>query len=271
MKTKLILPVLMCILLAAACSGGSDHPRQMAAAAKPTIRLTLVPQDALKPGKPVTVLAKLNNIRERTVITEDQLEVVHTQKIHLLLIDPTLTDYQHIHPQPTKTPGVYSFSFTPKLSGGYRAWADITPLGGKQQFVMSEDLGAHRAGTINKTESHEAVIGSYRFTLSFDKPPVEGSESMGKIHVTDKKGNAVAALEPIMGAFAHIVGFYDDFRTVAHTHPMGKEPESAHDRGGPELTFHFAPSKSGFVKLFAQVKIGGKEIFVPFGVMVKGM
>ena len=61
----------------------------------------------------------------------------------------------------------------------------------------------------------------------------------------------------------------DDFRTVTHVHPMGKEPTNAGDRGGPELMFHLEPSKPGFVKLFAQVKVGGKEIFVPFGVMVK--
>src|SRR5580704_16748290 len=132
MKTKFFLPIIVCLIAAAACSGGSDHPKPVAAA-KPTIRLTLVPQDALKVGKPVVVLAKLNNIQERTVVTEDQLETVHTQKFHLLLIDPTMTDYQHVHPQPTSVPGIYSFTFTPKLPGGYRAWADITPTFGKQQ------------------------------------------------------------------------------------------------------------------------------------------
>ncbi len=202
----------------------------------------------------MAVLAKLNTIQERVVVTEDQLETVHTQKFHLLLVDSTLTDYQHIHPQPTQTPGVYSFTFTPKLPGGYRAWADITPTGGKQQFAMSEDLGAHRAGAINKVESHEATIDGYHFMLSFDKPPVTGGESMGTIMVIDKKSNPVMTLEPVMGAFAHIAGFYDDFRTVVHTHPMGKEPDNAHDRGGPELQFHFMPSKTGFVKLFAQVQ-----------------
>ena len=34
------------------------------------------PQDALAPGKKITVLAKLNTIQARTVITDDQLESV---------------------------------------------------------------------------------------------------------------------------------------------------------------------------------------------------
>jgi len=263
MKTKFFLPLLVIL---AACSHTADKPKPLAMA-KPTIRLTLVPQDTLKVGKPVTVLTKLNHIEGRYILTDQDLETVHTQKFHLLVIDSTMTDYQHLHPQPTKTPGVYSFSFMPRLPGGYRAWADITPVGGKQEYVMSEELGAHQRGKINETESHEATMGGYHFTLSFDKPPVEGGESMGTITVSSH-GKPVKSLEPVMGAYAHIVGFYDDFRTVVHTHPMGDEPKNDKDRGGPELMFHLMPVKSGFIKLFAQVKIGGKEMMVPFGVVV---
>jgi len=266
MKTKLFLPVVLCLIAAACSTLAPDKPKPVAA--KPTIRLTLLPQDTPKVGHPVMVLAKLERLQERTIVTADQLETVHTQKFHLLLVDSTMTDYQHIHPQPTKTPGVYSFTFTPKVAGGYRAWADITPVGGKEEFDMSEELGAHRAGAINKTESHSANVGGYHFTLSFDKPPVEGGESMGTIMVTDHKNNPVMTLEPVMGAYAHIAGFYDDFRTVAHMHPMGAEPTGAHDRGGPELQFHFEPARTGFVKFFAQVQIAGKDMMVPFGVMV---
>jgi hypothetical protein len=257
--------ILMLLIVAAACSNKPDKPKPVAEV-KAGTRLTLLAEDTIRVGKPVTVLAKLNNIKERTVITEDQLQTVHTQKFHLLVVDSTLTDYQHIHPQQTSTPGVYKFTFTPKLAGGYRAWADITPVGGKQQFVMSEELGAHRIGAVSKTESHDASVGSYHFSLSFDKPPVANGESMGTITVT-KNSQPVGSLEPVMGAFAHIVGFYDDFRTVVHTHPMGKEPAKEQERGGPDLTFHLSPSKPGFIKLFAQMRIDGKEMFVPFGIV----
>jgi hypothetical protein len=53
------------------------------------------------------------------------LRVVHTQRIHLLLVDRTLTDYHHVHPTPTAQPGAYAFSFTPGKSGPNRAWADV--------------------------------------------------------------------------------------------------------------------------------------------------
>jgi len=91
---------------------------------------------------------------------------------------------------------------------------------------------------------------------------------MGNVVVT-KGGQPFTGLEPVMGAFAHVVGFTEDYNSVLHVHPMGKEPTSDAERGGPKLEFHIEPEKTGFVKLFAQVRIDGKDIFAPFGITVK--
>jgi len=72
-----------------------------------------------------------------------------------------------------------------------------------------------------------------------------------------------------MAAYAHIVGFSEDLKSVIHVHPMGIEPAKDTDRGGPELDFHLEPSSPGFVKLFAQVKLNGKELFIPFGINIE--
>ena len=39
-------------------------------------------------------------------ITPDQLREVHTRKIHLLIIDGSLTDYHHEHPDSISHPGL---------------------------------------------------------------------------------------------------------------------------------------------------------------------
>lgn len=267
MKTRILLPLLLASLALAGCS--HPEPKKTAAASTPqAVRLTLLPQDTLRAGKSTTVLAKLNLMQNAHIVTDSDLQTVHTEKFHLLVIDPTFTDYQHIHPTPTKTPGIYSFSFTPKFANGYRAWADVTLVGGEQQFAMS-DLAPHGAANMNKTESLQAVVDGYHFTLAFDKPLIVSAESMGTIAIADKHGNPVTSLAPVMGSYSHIVGFYDDFRTVIHTHPMGPEPTKSSDHGGPDLMFHLIPQKSGYVKLFAQVSIGGKMLMVPFVVAVK--
>ncbi len=237
-----------------------------AAAPPPSIALILSPERMPDPGKSARVVAELT--KDGKPLTEDELRTVHTKKFHLLVIDPTFTDYQHLHPEPTHTPGGYLFTFTPKLKGGYRAWADVTPMDGNQEFAMA-DLGKPAAAHLGAPPSDKAIVQGYRFGLSFDETPAEGEEIMGNITVLDKNGKEVRTLEPVMGAFAHIVGFYDDYETVVHTHAMGDEPESDADRAGPTVMFHLAPEQAGMLRLFAQFKINGQEIFAPFTVKIE--
>src|SRR5690348_3766977 len=106
MKIRTILSLAACLLMVAACSGLTKT--KIPPAPPPTLQLTLMPQAPLVVGKPTTVLLKLTNIDQRSLITDKDLQTVHTKKLHLLVIDSTLTDYQHIHPVETATPGLYS-------------------------------------------------------------------------------------------------------------------------------------------------------------------
>lgn len=232
----------------------------------PSVVLTLFPERMPDAGKPIRVVATL--AKDGKPLEEDQLKVIHTHKFHLLVIDPTLTDYHHLHPEPTPTPGSYKFIFTPKLKGGYRAWANVTPMDTAEQEFAVADLGNPGAPAIAKKESDKAIVQGYRFGLSFDEAPAEGEEVMGSITVLDKNGKEVKTLEPVMGAFAHIVGFYEDYQTAVHTHPMGDAPKGDADRAGPTVMFHLTPEQAGFLRIFAQFRIDGQEIVVPFGINV---
>src|SRR5258708_7478799 len=53
-------------------------------------------------------------------IAPEDLAVMHTKLLHLLVVDPTLGDYQHIHPEPGPRPGDWTFTMTPKRTGLYR-------------------------------------------------------------------------------------------------------------------------------------------------------
>lgn len=234
-----------------------------------TIKLTVLNHTPIEVGKPVTVELRLTTIKGKKPVAIDQLKEVHTKHFHALIIDPTLVDYHHEHPVENK-PGEYSFTFTPNKPGNYRIWADITPLStGKQEYAIA-DLKAEtaRSGVIDKTTSDHVTVDGITFDLSFDAPLKTGQATMGKVIVT-KDGKTFNQLEPVMGAYAHIVGFNEDWEKVIHIHPMGEEPTQADQRGGPELQFHIEPAKSGFVKLFVQTRINGKDVFAPFGVRVE--
>ncbi|MDZ4814767.1 MAG: hypothetical protein SGI71_00705 [Verrucomicrobiota bacterium] len=221
----------------------------------------------LVPGKESTVTVTLKT-QEGKVLSYADLNTSHTEKLHMLIIDQTLTEYFHIHPREEK--GVAQFKIKPTLPGPYLVWADIVPKStGEQQYVRGELISAQKStGIINKTLKMTDEIDGYKFTMTMTATPTAGSMGEGKFSVFDAKGKPVTFLEPIMGAYAHIVGFNEDRTSIAHIHPMGAEPTKPTDRGGPDLTFHFGPEKPGYYKLFGQVKIKGKEYFADFGLLV---
>jgi hypothetical protein len=246
-----------------------DAPGQDKATATETLKAEVVSAAPLQPGKPVQVTVRLTERTNTKPLTLDALKEVHTRKVHMLVVDPTLTDYHHVHPTPTHTPGEYTFTFTPQKAG-YRIWVDVLPVAtGRQEYVRTE-LGQVDAApaVIDKTVHMSASVAGYSFTLALEASPKAGEPVMGSIAVA-RNGKPFSQLEPVMGAFAHVVGFSEDAQSVMHIHPMGQEPESASARGGPTLQFHLEPQTPGFIKLFAQVQINGQDIFAPFGIVVK--
>lgn len=249
---------------------GHGGKKMEAMTAQSTVKMVLEPVAPLEAGKPTQVTVRLNTVTEGKPLTLDDLKEAHTKKLHLLIVDPTLTDYHHIHPVAGKNPGEYVFDFTPLKNDSYRVWADVISVAtGKQEYIQA-DMGtpAIEKANIDKSTRISATTDGYAFMLALDGEPKAGSAAMGSITIT-KDGQPFTKLEPVMGAFAHVVGFTEDYNSVLHVHPMGKEPTSDTERGGPKLEFHIEPEKAGFVKLFAQVRIDGKDVFAPFSIIVK--
>lgn len=199
------------------------------------------------------------------------LREVHTEKIHLLIIDSSLTDYHHEHPRPTDIPGEYSFNFTPRKPGPYRVWADLRPTStGFQEYAMANLVSSTRGDPLtDKSVKLVAKLDGLRYELFFDKAKLKADQPvLGRLRITKLDGTPFTQLEPIMGAFAHLVGFSEDYKTVVHLHPKGSKLLTAQDRGGPELEFQFYAAQPGFVRFFAQVQIKGVSRFAPFGLCV---
>ena len=225
----------------------------------------------LQRGENVSGVLQLRHLTGDPVLPSE-LREVHTQKIHLLVIDGSLSDYHHLHPTPiADQPGAYAFTFTPAKPGPYRAWADIRPnVSGLQEYAMA-DIAGQGAGepiTARETQLNTTVNGfRYELALAPAEPKV-GEVTHATLRITDGDGKPFTALEPVMAAFAHLVGFSEDGHTVIHSHPRGKAPANAEERGGPELEFQLFPTVPGLMRLFAQVQINGESSFAPFTVNV---
>jgi len=222
-------------------------------------------------GQPCHAKLRLIDCRTGAPIPYDELAVVHTRKLHLFVADQSLKDYTHIHPEPTGEPGVLEFTFTPKTSNQYAAWAEFTLLKDGNSHRIKTEFPAQMKRSVpaviraNESAEQDGLV----FNWQSSNPLQNGAASIVEVNVTDSRGNPVTDLEPVMGAFAHLVGFSADGKTLIHTHPLGTEPDNPNERGGPRLRFHVEPSHAGATQFYLQVKRGGQDIYIPFGQQIK--
>lgn len=228
-----------------------------------------VGEGAVSVGQAVRLSVRLTAASGKPV-TADDLLVVHTRKLHLLIVDPTLEDYQHLHPESTDVPGEYAVEFAPRRHGEYRVFADFTPrttgralyAGAKLEVVRAAAPDSGMAAATDETR--ESVVDGYRFALALDRDPPRINEIAElSLRVSDGTG-APAVLEEIMGAPAHVVAFDLGRTGFAHLHPMPAPAGAAAD----PLRFQLSLTDPGTYRLWAQVKVDGRERFAAFTVTV---
>lgn len=234
------------------------------------VRATITTDAPLRAGKLTHAVLHLRRGENETVTLAELVET-HTRKIHLLILDGSLTDYHHEHPQPTATPGDYAFDFLPTKPGPYLAWADLRPMPlGLQEYEKTVIAGTGKSNPVTDREpSFTSDADGLHFALSLAQPEIKVGVAVGAtLRVTKPDGSGFDQLEPVMGAFAHLVGFNEDTETVFHMHPIGAPISKENERGGPALNFKIYATKAGFTRFFAQVQIKGRQVFVPFGIRV---
>jgi len=233
------------------------------------VKLTLTAITPPTAGQEVEVLLSLTTSGGKPIAPADLLNV-HTRLLHLMVIDPQLMDYHHVHPIPQREPGIWAFRFTPRFGGDYQFFADFTPaatgLGLYANASLSvagdepsadEALVAHRPAWVNE-------LAGYRFSLTPARGEVRANqEALFTLTVTALSGGEVP-LQPVMGAYAHVVAF-DAARTgFAHLHPQEIDLTVPPDRVAPTLTFRVLIPTPGRYVTWAQVNMDGTELFAPF-------
>lgn len=237
-----------------------------------SMSLALRPVGPFTVGKSQAVSLTLTDLASGKSMGPDDMAVAHTKKLHLLIIDGSLSDYQHIHPRPDpSTPGRWHFDFAPPFGRTYKVWADVTRPNGEQEYVGTELVaGEQPAPKPSGVTATKAAADGLTFSLSLSGPLKVGQAAQGTIAITDSKtGQPFAVLQPIMGAFGHIVAFAGNWNAIEHVHPLGAEPKLETERGGPAIRFHIQPEQAGTLKLFAQIRANGRETIVPFTLTVQ--
>lgn len=237
------------------------------------VTMTVASVEPSVPGQSVSARLVLRTAGGKAIAPED-LQVVHTRRLHLLIVDPTLTDYQHVHPDPSRTKGEWTFSFHPRGSGPYRVFADFTPAATGRGLYASADVKVDPADARSARSGAVVALDAgpvstveregEQFSLTPSTQPIRTGQPIDLKFSLRRADGATVPLEPVMGAFAHLVAFDETRSGFAHLHPTEMDLMKPPDAAKPELSFKLTIPRAGRYVIWAQVKIEGREVFVPF-------
>jgi hypothetical protein len=239
-------------------------------AVRSPVIVTLQPDREPARDQELTITLKLATASGKPVAPADLL-VAHTRKLHLLMVDPTLNDYQHVHPEPGRRAGEWVFTLTPRRAGLYRVFADFTPAATQRGLYASADFTVPgTVATVVREPNTTAQVAGYRFELELPAQFSAGKVADLRFRIESQgREKLPVPLQPVMGAFAHLVAFDEARSGFAHLHPnetdLSKPPEALR----PELNFKITIPSPGRYVIWAQVNLAGSELFVPFWADVK--
>lgn len=232
------------------------------------VSMTIRTESAPAAGSVVSCTLTLRTASGKPIGPVDLL-LSHTRLLHLMIADPSLTDYQHVHPEAGKVAGDWTFTFTPKLAGDYRIFADFTPAATGRSLYANADvkvLGRGEAGPsisfIAKSWTHEQ--DGYHYELRPGALPIKAGQPTDLKFLIEADNRGPVPMQPVMGAFAHLVAFDAARSGFAHLHPMETDLSNPPDATHPELNFKITIPRAGTYVIWAQLNLAGHETYVPF-------
>ena len=198
--------------------------------------------------------------------------------MHLIIVDNTLSSYQHIHPE--FKDGWFEIPITLPKDGRYNLYLDFVPVGAiEQQIGLSLRTAGYSPETPKEFEPETDLVkkfGDYEVKLSYAKPLRAAQMSVGATHLKfeiSKDGQPVTSLKPYLGSFGHLVMINTKTFEYTHVHPVQFGNLLPDQSGGPEVEFIpmsiYAPLKPGVYKLFGQFNPDNSLITSDFTVRVE--
>ena len=195
------------------------------------------------------------------VVGDSDLNISHEKKLHFIVYDPSLGEFQHVHPEFDGTNWNVNVQFA--VNGNYWVWtqgeltSDGTEFSASTRLDVTKGtaalpappiLGDHRIGSVG-TSSVE--IGNSKI--------VAGKMVMLDLKMSRTDGST-PQLTPYLGAFAHIIATPADGDELIHVHPMAKT--------ATEGMIHASFPTAGDYRLWIQFLDGGNLKTIPLSVTV---
>jgi hypothetical protein len=184
-----------------------------------------------------------------------EYDIAHEKELHLIAVRRDFTGFQHVHPE-RASDGTWAAPLD--LTGGtWRLFGDFTPVAedgsGAEGLTLGADItvtgSTGRFGAPTPEVRRVDTVDGYRVELAGDLTP--GEESNLSFAVT-RKGEAVADLQPYLGARGHLVALREGDLAYLHVHPTDGEDATGHEVGFAATV----PSVGGY-RLYLDFRVDG--------------
>ncbi len=191
---------------------------------------------------------------------------VHERPFHLFIISRDLSQFAHVHPEPTPSGG---FTLRQDIAAGeYVMVADFLPAGGTSQLVQRAVATPGYSGALFgpapelNLSGSEQVVAGLRIVMDAVSPAPRRAAAL-RFHILDAStGLPATDLEPYLGAAGHLLVVNQDLTAAMHAHPEGVATS------GPMVTFAPVFPASGRYKIWAQFQRRGAVVTAAFVIEV---
>jgi hypothetical protein len=191
-------------------------------------------------GRRAELRFRIADRRGRTVRAFD---VVHTKRMHLIVVRRDMAGFQHLHPT-RRADGTWSVPLALRDAGSYRVFADFSARGRKH--TLADDLLVD--GTVRSiglpAPARTADVDGMTVTLAAPQSRAGAESELG---FTVTRGGRPVAVEDYLGAKGHLVALRRGDLAFLHVHPDAKT-----------LRFMGEFPTAGSYRLFLQFKVDGR-------------
>ncbi|UOF01363.1 hypothetical protein ACES2L_11495 [Bdellovibrio bacteriovorus] len=209
-----------------------------------------------------TVLFNFDLFDDEThkAIGEQDLVETHTKKLHVIVYDSSLNEFNHVHPTFNGTN--WTAELTLPVNGKYFFWAQGALKNGPEfsTYIRTEVQGGTAEIPVKPVgDKRTETVNGTTLTLQNTKVTA-GKMVMINFEITRADGQS-PEITPYLGAFAHVIAVSPDGASLIHVHPMKGR---AANTGMLHATF----PKPGDYRVWVQFIDKGELKTVPLSVSV---
>jgi len=218
-------------------------------------------QGALTAGENIEFSFQLYDEDVKKAVAESDLNESHTKKLHLVVYDASLGEFNHVHP--TFDGQVWKSELNLTTNGSYYIWAQGVLLD-ETEFSASYRVnvvgGKPALPVVVLGDNRKAALGNTVVELS--KQKIKAGKMTMLTYTVSRNDGTQPDVTQYLGANAHVIAVSPDGDDLIHAHPMDGNNSNT---GMIHVTFPTA----GDFRIWVQVIDAGLLKTVPLSVTVQ--